>query len=181
MKFSLIVTALTASYTAAFAPMSIERPTTSLDMDRRAAFGQIAAVGASVLAVPGVASADGAVSAATIGRARGIYGGRIADLNSAVDSGDFAAVVNEKNAFILFNSGVYPKDPAKKAAAVSATNDIFSAIRSQDKAALKTAYGSYIAANDINPLPTVKTDDGQGYSNDYDYRARSKAGAIYVR
>jgi len=181
MKLSLIITTLTASYTAAFAPATVERTRTSLDMDRRAAFGQITAAGAAIVTMPAIASADGAVSKATIGRSRGIYGSRIAALQSAVDAGDFAAVANEKNAFILFNSGVYAKDKGRKSAAVSATNEIFAAIRAQDKTSLKSAFSAYRASNNIDEMPDVSNNDGQGFSNDYDYRARTKAGAIYQR
>lgn len=150
----------------------------SMEMDRRAAFGQIAAAGAAIAAVPSVANADGAVSAASINRARGLYGDRIAALDAAVAKGDFAAVAAEKNAFILFNSGAYPtiKDKANKAAAIDGTNKIFAAIRSKDAGALKSAYGDYIKANSISPLPTVDSATGQGYSSDYDFRVRSKAG-----
>lgn len=150
-------------------------------MDRRAAFGQIATAGAVLAGVPAIASADGSVSSATINRARGIYGDRIAALSGAVASGDFKAIAEEKNAFILFNSGAYANNKAKKNAAVAQTNDIFKAIRSGDKAAVKSAYDSYVAANEIRALPTVSSDDGQGYCSDYDFRVRSKAGAIYVR
>lgn len=150
----------------------------SMEMDRRAAFGQIAAAGAAIAAIPSVANADGAVSAASINRARGLYGDRIAALEAAVAKGDFAAVAAEKNAFILFNSGAYPtiKDKANKAAAIDGTNKIFAAIRSKDSGALKSAYGDYIKANNINPLPTVDPSNGQGYSSDYDFRRLSKAG-----
>jgi len=146
----------------------------SATSDRRAALVQIA--GAAAAVVPFAANADGAVSAATIGRARGIYGTRIAALEAAVASGDFGAVVAEKNAFILFNSGAYPKDKASKANAISATNAVFAAVRAQDKSALKSSYAAYIKTCDISPLPTVQMESGQGYSNDYDYKARSKAG-----
>ena len=145
-------------------------------MDRRTAFGQVAAAGAFLAGMPAIASADGAVSTASVQRARGTYGQRIADLGSAVAAGDFAAVAEEKNAFILFNSGAYAKNRAAKKAAVDGTNAIFAAIRSQDKAALKSAYDSYIQANDISGLPAVDVSTGQGYSSDYDYRLRSKAG-----
>lgn len=150
----------------------------SMEMDRRAAFGQIAAAGAAIAAIPSVANADGAVSAASINRARGIYGDRIAALEAAVAKGDFAAVAAEKNAFILFNSGAYPttKDKANKAAAIDGTNKIFAAIRSKDTGALKSAYGDYVKANSISPLPNVDSATGQGYSSDYDFRVRSKAG-----
>ena len=148
-----------------------------MSMDRRAAISAFG-VAAATAAVPMAAFADGAVSSATINRARGIYGDRIASLKSAVAAGDFAAVAAEKNAFILFNSGAYPgaKSKAKKAAAIAGTNDIFAAIRAGDKAALSSAYGAYVAANDISELPTITNNDGQGYSTDYDFRSRSKAG-----
>jgi hypothetical protein len=152
-------------------------------MDRRSAFGAIAGAAAVVAAAPQLALADGAVSAATIQKARQVYGNRILDLKKAVDAGNFDAIVEEKNAFVLFNSGAYPtpKDKAEKKKAVALTNDIFSAIKKGDKAALKTAYGAYVAENDITPLPVVDPNKGQGYSSDYDYRRLTKAGAIYVR
>ena len=151
-------------------------------VNRRAAFGQIAGA-AAVVALPQLAFADGAVSAATIARARGLYGDRISALKSAVDKGDFDAVAEEKNAFILFNSGAYPRnvDKASKKAAVDSTNAIFAAIRSRDKAALKSAYSSYVASNDISPLPDMSKQEGQSYSGDYDYRARGKVAKVYVR
>ena len=150
-------------------------------MDRRAAVGAIAAAG--IVAMPAIASADGAISTASVQRARFQYGGRIAALKSAVDSGDFGAVAEEKNAFILFNSGAYPaiKDKSKKAAAISGTNDIFKAIRSKDKAALKSAYTSYVAANAIKEPAPLDANAGQGYSSDYDYRVRTSQAAIWVR
>jgi len=183
MKLSLVLCAIAASSAAAFAPSSVERTSTALNMDRRAAFGQIGAAAAALASVPAIANADGAVSSATVGRARGIYGNRVAALESAVASGDFGAVAAEKNAFILFNSGAYPggQNKAAKAAAIEGTNAIFAAIRSKDAAGLKSAYGSYISANGINPLPAVDASTGQGYCSDYDYRVRSSAGAIYVR
>jgi len=125
-----------------------------------------------------MAAADGAISAATIQRAKFLYGGRIAELKKAVEAGDFAAIADEKNAFVLFNSGAYPllKDKAKKAEAIAATNEIFKGIRSGDKAAVKAAYSKYVAANDIKPIPAVDANKGQGYSGDYDYKVRSPAG-----
>jgi len=152
-------------------------------MDRRAAFGAIAAGAAAVVAAPQFANADGAVSAATVGKARAVYGNRIAALKSAVEAGNFDAVAEEKNAFVLFNSGVYPtpKDKADKAAAIAGTNAIFSAVKAGDKAALKKAYSAYVASNEIKPLPAVDSSKGQGYSSDFDYKRLSSAGAIYVR
>jgi len=152
-------------------------------MDRRAAFGAIAGAAAVVVAAPQFANADGAVSAATIGKAKAVYGDRIAALKSAVDSGNFDAVVEEKSAFVLFNSGAYPtaKDKADKAAAIAGTNEIFKAVKAGDKAALKSAYSKYVADNGIKALPAVESSKGQGYSSDFDYKRLSSAGAIYVR
>jgi len=183
MKISVAVCALLASSAAAFAPATGSRASTALNMDRRAAFGQIATGAAVVAGLPQLALADGAVSAATIQRSRVTYGGRIADLKKAVESGDLAAVAAEKNAFILFNSGAYPaaKDKSKKKAAIAQTNDIFRAIKSGDKAALKSAYSTYVASNDIKPFPVVDPKKGQGYSSDYDFKVRTPAAAIYVR
>lgn len=150
-------------------------------MDRRAAVASIAAAG--VVALPGMASADGAISAASIQRARFKFGSRISGLKAAVAAGDFAAVAEEKNAFILFNSGAYPavKDKAKKADAIAGTNAIFAAIRSKDKAALKSAYDAYVAANDISDFATIDANGGQGYSGDFDYRVRTNQASIWVR
>jgi len=149
-----------------------------MEVDRRAAFGQIAIGAAVVAGVPQIAAADGAVSAATIARAKGIYGDRIASLKSAVEKGDFATVADEKNAFVLFNSGAYPRvtDKAAKKAAIQGTNEIFAAVKAKDAGALKKAYSSYVAANEIKPLPAVSNKDGQGYSGDFDYRVKTKSG-----
>merc|ERR1719464_524380 len=147
-------------------------------MDRRAAAGQIA-TGAAVLAgLPQLALADGARSTATVTRARGIYGQRIAALESAVNSGDFGAVAAEKNAFILFNSGAVT-GKADKATAVQQTNAIFAAIRTKDASALKSAYNTYKSTNDLAVL-SADVEGGQGYSNDYDFKTRTPAGTIYV-
>lgn len=179
MKISAAIALTFAASASAFAPSSVERASTSLDMDRRAAATQIA-TGAAVLAgLPQLALADGAVSTATIQRARGIYGQRIAALESAVASGDFGAVAAEKNAFILFNSGGIT-DKAKKSKAVADTNAIFAAIRSKDAGALKSAYAAYKADNEIAPL-VVDLASGQGYFTDYDWKSRTSAGTIYVR
>ena len=150
-------------------------------MDRRAAVSAIA--GAALVVAPSMASADGAISAATIQRSRFNYGSRIAALKSAVAKGDFKAVAEEKNAFILFNSGAYPraKDKEAKNAAIAGTNAIFAAIRSKDSAGLKKAYDSYVAANDIKEPTPIDANGGQGYSSDYDYRVRTNQAAIWIR
>jgi Photosystem II Psb31 protein len=151
-------------------------------VDRRAVFGQIAAGAiAVVVAAPGMASADGAVSGATILKAKVKYGSRIAALKSAVASGDFAAVAAEKSAFILFNSGAYPgaKNKPDKKQAIDGTNAIFAAIRAGDKAALKTAYDSYISSNSITGAPIPA--GGQSYASDFSYLTKTPSASIYLR
>ena len=174
MNFSFALVTIFAASASAFAPTPVAPASTALNMDRRTAAGQIA-VGAAVLAgVPSLALADGAKSASTRSRARGIYGQRIAGLEAAVNAGDFGAVAAEKNAFILFNSGaIGGKD--EKAVAVKATNEIFAAIRGKDAGALKSAYNAYKTANDLAPI-TVGINEGQGASNDYDFKSRTAAG-----
>jgi Photosystem II Psb31 protein len=164
-----------------FHPSPNQRASTALNMDRRAAMGAIA--GAALVVAPSIASADGAISAATIQRSKFTYGSRIAALKDAVSKGDFGAVAAEKNAFILYNSGAYPraKDKDLKSAAIAGTNAIFAAIRSKDAAALKQAYNSYVTANDIKEPAPLSPNAGQGYSSDYDYRVKTKQAAIYVR
>ncbi|KAK7235713.1 hypothetical protein SO694_00067027 [Aureococcus anophagefferens] len=139
---------------------------------------------AAAAAAPQIASADGAVSAATVARSRGIYGGRIADLKDAVEKGDFAAVLAEKNAFDLFNSGAYAQKSAitkaQKAIAVTETKNIMEAIASKNANQLKTSYAAYMKNAAIDTKP-VDVSTGQGYSNDYDWKVRTKKGAIYQR
>jgi len=154
--------------------------------DRRAAMQQVAGAIAGAVVMPQVAVADGAVSVNTIQRSRGIYGGRVAALKDAVAKGDFAAVENEKNAFILFNSGAYrlnsPAAKAQKAVTVAAYEDVFAAVAAKDAGKLKTSYAAYVKAADIdiNPKP-VDVNTGQGFSNDYDWKVKTSKGAIYQR
>lgn len=148
------------------------------ELDRRSAFGQIATGVAVIAALPQMALADGAVSKSTVGRAKGKYGARIANLKQAVEAGDFDAVAEEKAAFILFNSGAYPqaKNKPMKAEAIKDTNAIFKALRDGDKAGMKKAYTKYVAANDIKPFPVIDKNNGQGYSGDFDYKVKTPAG-----
>lgn len=179
MKLSVAIVAACVATASAFAPAPVERASTSLSMDRRTAAAQIAA-GAAVLATGAApALADGARSSATQTRAKGIYGQRIAALESAVNAGDFGAVAAEKNAFILYNSGAIARKDLK-AEAVTQTNAIFAAIRAKDAGALKKAYGDYKASQGI-ALSAVDVQTGQGYSCDYDFKARTPQGTIYVR
>jgi hypothetical protein len=154
-------------------------------MDRRGAFGSImgGAAMVAITAAPQLAVADGAVSASTTLKARTKYGARIYDLKSAVDAGNFDAIVAEKSAFVLFNSGAYPtaKDKPSKKAAIEGTNAIFAAVKAGDKSALKSAYGKYVSSNEIKGFPVVSSKTGQGFSSDFDYRRGTSAGAVYVR
>lgn len=145
-------------------------------VDRRVALAQIGSVVAGVAAVPTIASADGAVSAATITKARIVYGDRIANLKSAVDKGDFGTILENKDAFILFNSGVYPgaKNKDKRDAAIAATNAIVTAAAAGDKAALQKAYSEYVASNPVSALPSADK-NAQSYSSDFGYLAKTKA------
>ncbi|GMH49776.1 hypothetical protein TL16_g00611, partial [Triparma laevis f. inornata] len=171
--------AAASAFSPAFAPAS--RSNSALNVERREVFSTIAASTATAtLFAASPALADGAKSTATKTRARGVYGGRIANLSKAVNAGDFGAVVAEKNAFVLFNSGAIVS--SKQADAIDSTNAIFAAIRSQDKSALKKSYDAYCKKFDINALPDLTNDSqAQGYSNDYDFRVGTKAGKIYVR
>jgi Photosystem II Psb31 protein len=146
-------------------------------MERRVAFGQIVTAGAVLAGLPTIASADGAISVASKTKAKVVYGSRIAALKKAVDSGDFAAIADEKSAFILFNSGVYstPKEKALKKAAIADVNALFAGIRKGDKAAVKTAYDKYVKANGIDDVKAKNAAGGQSYSSDFSYLAKSPA------
>ncbi len=145
-------------------------------IDRRAAFAQIGSAVVGIAAIPTIANADGAVSGATITKARIVYGDRIANLKSAVDKGDFGAILDNKEAFVLFNSGVYPgaKNKDKRDAAIATTNAIVTAAAAGDKAALQKAYSEYVASNPVSPLPDVGK-NAQSYSSDFGYLAKTKA------
>mmetsp|Transcript_20267 Transcript_20267/g.26236 ORF Transcript_20267/g.26236 Transcript_20267/m.26236 type:complete len:180 (-) Transcript_20267:1171-1710(-) len=166
---------------SALAPSMNSRP--SVQGRRQVVEQAVGVLGAVVLA-PKPAFADGAVSAATVQRARGIYGGRIVALKSAVDKGDFDAILEEKNAFDLFNSGAYaikgPVAKAQKEASIAATKEIFTAVSTKDKAGLSKAYSTFLKNADIDPTP-VTVEKGQGYSSDYDWKVRTAKGAIYQR
>jgi hypothetical protein len=146
-------------------------------MDRRVAFGQIGAAAAVVAGLPSIASADGAVSSSTRTKAKVVYGSRIAALKSAVEAGDFQKIVDEKNAFILFNSCAYPtaKDKPDKKAAIEDVNKIFAAVRKGDKVELKNAYDAYVKKNDIKDFESLNAKGGQSYSSDFGYTVNTPA------
>jgi len=141
-------------------------------------------VGASAL-IPSVAFADGAVSSATVQRARGVYGQRVAALKDAVAKGDFGAVLDEKNAFVLFTSGAYakksPADREKSKEATAAYTAVIDAASKKDGAALKAAYAKFMEVGEINADPWSTVSGGQGASGDFDWKQRTDKGYIYVR
>ena len=114
----------------------------------------------------------------------GAEGDVVGRLKGAVEKGDFAAVLAEKNAFDLFNSGAYAQKSAitkaQKAIAVTETKNIMEAIASKNANQLKTSYAAYMKNAAIDTKP-VDVSTGQGYSNDYDWKVRTKKGAIYQR
>lgn len=123
---------------------------------RREVLEQAAGVLGAVLIAPKPAFADGAVSPATVQRARGIYGSRIASLKGAVENGDFDAILEEKNAFELFNSGAFSLRSAtakeQKKTSVAATKDILEACAAKDKSKLKSVAESVPAITCIPRL-----------------------------
>mmetsp|Transcript_54174 Transcript_54174/g.136307 ORF Transcript_54174/g.136307 Transcript_54174/m.136307 type:complete len:201 (+) Transcript_54174:53-655(+) len=129
------------------------------------------------------AFADGAVSDATVQRARGTYGIRLLDLEPAVNKGDFSAVAKEKNAFTLFNSGAYAKrgpiDRENKAKAESITKDIFAAVEAKDVNKLKSSYAEYkkFLPTDLvgRSSKLVKQEKAQAHSSDFHWTQRRAA------
>mmetsp|Transcript_28361 Transcript_28361/g.95490 ORF Transcript_28361/g.95490 Transcript_28361/m.95490 type:complete len:186 (+) Transcript_28361:63-620(+) len=182
-----VILALCASAGFALAPQASKttRSVASVEEGRRAFVTQVAGAMAAGILAPGVAHADGAVSKATVARSRGIYGGRVLDLDEAVKKGDFAAVLDEKNAFELFNSGAYmTKGEANKegkAAAIAEYKNIMTAVAAKDKEGLQKSYAAYVKnANIVSQFPSDLM-SGQGYSTEYDWKKGTKKGTIYQR
>lgn len=154
--------------------------------ERRDVLGQAAGALGLVFSGAGAAVADGAVSQTTVARARGIYGGRILALEDAVKAGKLDAVLAEKNAFALFNSGAYKLPGAKnketKAKAVAATDALLAACAAGDKAKAAAAYKEFLSVADISAGYEGKTKAyTQGYSTEYDWKFKTDKGTIYVR
>lgn len=123
MQLQLLLLALLSLSASSLSP--------SAPASRRSAFATLtagAALGLSTV-LPAPALADGARSAATKSRARGIYGSRIAALEPAARAGDFAAFGEESKAFVLFNSGALDKKDLPDA--IEATNAVFGAVKAQ--------------------------------------------------
>ena len=115
MRLFVATLALLAS-ASAYAPSqrSARRPTRMAAevVDRRAALSA-AVSGAVALGALGAlapaARADGAVSKATVSRARGIYGAKITALAGAAKAGDLKAFEAERGAFDIFSSSGYAR------------------------------------------------------------------------
>lgn len=147
---------------------------TSEPMSRSQAISTVFATGAAAVAaaaVPSAAFADGAKSLATQARSRGIYGGRIEALKPAVEKGDAAAVLSERNAFILFNSGVYSTDKAKREQANELSQAVVAAATAGDKGALKSSYAAYMKFTE-KKSGYNGAGDGQGLGSEFDYKNR---------
>lgn len=147
---------------------------TNEPMSRSQALNTVFASGAAAVAaaaLPSAAFADGAKSLATQARARGTYGGRIADLKAAVDKGDTAAVLGEQNVFALFNSGVYSTDKKKFGQADDLAKAVVSAARAGDSGDLKKTYAAYMKFTE-KKSGYAGAGDGQGLGSEFDYKNR---------
>jgi len=133
---------------AVTALLAFSPPGMKLDqaMSRRTVFSGVAA---AVAAAPLAANADGASSPAVRERARAIYGSRVARLaDASVD-----AIIDEKNCFTLFTTGVYRTDAAskaKKADLTAASKKALAAAKSGDKAGANAAVKEFIKIGEIN-------------------------------
>lgn len=128
----------------------------------------VQSVGAATALMPFAAFADGANSKATIERAKGIYGSRIARLASASP----AEVLDEANAFTLYITGtcrsVDKKDQKKTLTALA--KKITTSAKAGDAAATTAGVKEFIAAEKLTELDRVK-------GNNWDPRQRRNPGA----
>ena len=139
-----VVTALLA-----FSP-----PGMNLDqsVSRRTVFSGIAS---AVAAAPLAAVADGASSPAVRERARAVYGSRVARLAGA--SAD--KIIEEKNCFTLFTTGVYRTDAAskaKKAELTALSKKALAAAKAGDSAGAQAAVKDFIKVGEIKDVDTLE-------------------------
>lgn len=147
---------------------------TSEPMSRSQAISTVFASGAAAVAaaaLPSAAFADGAKSLATQARSRGVYGARIEALKPAVEKGDSAAVYSERNAFTLFNSGVYSTDKTKRLEANKLAEAVVAAASTGDAGALKSSYAAYMKFTE-KKSGYSGAGDGQGFGSEFDYKNR---------
>ena len=191
MRLFVATLALLAS-ASAYAPSqrSARRPTRMAAevVDRRAALSA-AVSGAVALGALGAlapaARADGAVSKATVSRARGIYGAKITALAGAAKVGDLKAFEAERGAFDIFSSSGYARSTlAEKKAVKAGVAEIYAAVAARDKPAVEAAYARFTKAYvPVNPFgDSVGVDAGQGCATgcDYDWKARTPKGTLFI-
>ena len=122
-------------------------------MSRRQAFTSAAA--AAIAAAPLAAFADGAASPAVRERARALYGSRVARLVGASPE----AVLEEKNMFTLFTTGVYRSDSAskdKRTKLNALTKTAVAAAKKGDSAGAQAAIKEFIAVGEIKSVDTLE-------------------------
>ena len=122
-------------------------------MSRRQAFTSAAA--AAIAAAPLAAFADGAASPAVRERARALYGSRVARLVGASPE----AVLEEKNMFTLFTTGVYRSDSAskdKRTKLTVLTKTAVAAAKKGDSAGAQAAIKEFIAVGEIKSVDTLE-------------------------
>ena len=196
MLFRLAVAMVVVACAAAFFQGTVVSNSASMKMSwadvhsRFAKAAGVAAMGvalASPIALPTQpARADGAVSAATVYRARTGYGNKIRDLKAEAEKGNFAAFDNQKtkNAFDLFISGSNAqKSVTTKARAAVETdlkNKIFAAAAAKDAAGLKAAYNEFYKVADLKE-DFKPSDLGQTGSSGYELTWGTDRQYIYQR
>lgn len=173
---------------AAFGPASRVVTNARVSMDMQGKVSR--AVGAAALGLalmgPMPVLADGAVSDGTVFRARNSYGRKIVELGSAAAKGDFAAFENKKaiNAFDLFISGANKKngikDKENKKAELALEAEIYTAVKSKNAGALKTAYDKFIDVADLK-REFKPSEAGQTDSSGYSPTWGTSSQYIYVR
>eukprot|EP00617_Octactis_speculum_P023869 CAMPEP_0185767228 /NCGR_PEP_ID=MMETSP1174-20130828/41831_1 /TAXON_ID=35687 /ORGANISM="Dictyocha speculum, Strain CCMP1381" /LENGTH=188 /DNA_ID=CAMNT_0028451305 /DNA_START=55 /DNA_END=621 /DNA_ORIENTATION=+ len=186
-RFAALIALCLAASASAFTPVFNRAQSTvvmSAEQSSRRGFVQTVGAFGAMVGASSAALADGAQSMSTRQRSKGIYGARIVALDQAVAAGDFAAVEEQKNAFVLFVSGGFTT-PSGKVIAKELKADyanIFAAVSNKDQAALKSSYAEFVKKADIRPLYDEKTKAyTQGYSTEYDWKAYTPKGTIYQR
>ena len=129
-------------------PSAASSVTMNAAQSRRALLQTAASV---ALGLPLAAQADGANSAATVARAKGIYGSRIAKLAGK----DAAAVAAEENAFTLYLSGAFRAPisgdaKVKKAELTALSKTILKAAKAGDSAGAQAGLKTFIATAKID-------------------------------
>lgn len=141
------------------------RSSVEMSVSRRAFAGTFAA---AVAAAPLAAMADGASSPAVRERARAIYGSRIFRLQGATAE----TILEEKNVFPLFTTGVYRADASSKdtrKALTDLSKTALAAAKKGDSAGAQAAIKEFVKIGDCKVL--------DGVDGNYDPRQRRNPGA----